>query len=122
MRIFKTSTMRFKEIDEIILDEQGAFKTVNSLIYSIYLTAEEWAVSGIDKYVREAIENGIKVYSGLARTGKLEICDTKILHTTQYMIEFVISLVPQDAFDKAEYLEDLMRRFAKDNRELLTQK
>ncbi len=119
MRIFQTSTLRFKEIDEIILDEQGAFKKVDSLIYSVYLTAEEWAASGIDKYVREAIQNDIKVYSGLARTGKLEICDTRILNTTQYMIEFV---APLDALDRAEQLEDLMRRFAKENRELFTQK
>jgi hypothetical protein len=55
MRIFQTSTLRYKDFDELIVDEQGAFK----------------------------------------------------------MIEFVAPM------DKAELLEDLMRKFAADNRELL---
>lgn len=123
MRIFQTSTMRYKEFDELIVDEQGAFKKVDSIIYSVFVTAEEWAASSIDKYVREAIQNGINVYSGLGRTGKLEICEVKIdsfprfgykiLNNTQYMVEFVAPM------DKAELLEDMMLKFAADNRQLL---
>ncbi len=113
MRIFQTSTLRFKEIDELILGEQGTFKKIDSVIYSIYLTAEEYTASSMDKYVREAITNGIKVYSGLGRTGKLEICESRILNNTQYLVEFVVPM------DKAEMQECLMMKFAAANRELM---
>jgi hypothetical protein len=113
MRIFQTSTLRYKDFDELIVDEQGAFKKIDSIIYSVFVTPEEWAASSIEKYVRESIQNGIKVYSGLGQTGKLEILCDKIMNNTQYMIEFVAPM------DKAELLEDLMRKFAADNRELL---
>jgi hypothetical protein len=114
MRIFQTSTLRYKEsFDELILNEQGTFKKVDSVIYSIFVTAEEWAASSIEKYVRESIKNGIDVYMGLGRTGKLEMCESRILNNTQHMVEFVAPL------DKAELLEELMRKFAADNRELL---
>lgn len=114
MRIFQTSTLRFKEIDELILDEQGTFETIDSVIYMVYLTAEEYAEAIMEKYVHEAITNGIKVYSGLARTGKLEIlCANKIMNNTQYMVEFVSPM------DKAELLESLMLKFAAANRDLM---
>ncbi len=113
MRIFQTSTLLFKEIDELILDGQGAFKQVDSVIYSIFITAEEWDASNMEKHTREAIQNGIKVYFGLGRTGKLEILCDRIMNNTQYLVEFVAP------FDKAELLEGMMLRFAAANRKLM---
>lgn len=118
MRIFQTSTLRDNEFDELILGEPGAFKTIDSVIYLIFLTCEEYAKPSIERYVREAIQNGIKVYSGLTGTGKLEIVGDRIINNTQYRVEFVAHL---DMPNKVKLLNDLMLGFASDNRELLTQ-
>lgn len=98
MKIFRG---RNEKYDELTLNKCGEFTIIDERSYLVHIeNSNEY--EKLQHYIRVALEKGIEVYETNSIFRKLEICNSKILCSTNPIMLFMTN--DKDKFDSLDFV------------------
>lgn len=98
MKIFKGKK---EKCDELMLNKDGEFIILDERSYLVHIeNSNEY--ERLQHYIRVALEKEIEVYETTSSFRKLEICDSKILCSSNPIILFLTT--DEDKFDSLDFV------------------